>query len=195
MNQQSPQRRPARLLLAALLAALAALPFASPAAAQKRDHLTPEEADLVRDNQELDKRTAVFVRAAERRLLAATDPAAAAKHAEKDGDKWGELKGSRSDMLYDLSRILEEAVTNVDDVAARTPESPLLRKSLYTLSQAAEKFLPQLLPLRDSTQEEKARDYLEHAIETAQEIVEAAKTHAVNAEDLKTKSSGKKGNN
>ncbi|HLM56312.1 MAG TPA: hypothetical protein VK422_09365 [Pyrinomonadaceae bacterium] len=82
----------------------------------------------------------------------------------------------------------------MDDVAARTPESPLLRKSLFTLSQAAGKFLPQLLPLRDSAQEEKERDYLERAIETAEEIVEAAKTHAVNTEDLKTKPAGKKGN-
>ena len=196
MNCHGPHQSLSRLLLAALFAALAALPFTAPAAAQSRDHLTPEEVEVIRDNQELDKRTAVFVRAAERRMLAATDPAAAAKQAEKDREKWGEIKGSRSDMLYDLSRILEEAVTNVDDVAARTPESPLLRKSLYTLSQAAGKFLPQLLPLRDSAQGEKERDYLERAIETAEEIVEAAKTHAVTAEDLKTKSSGgKKGNN
>lgn len=194
MKRQSPHRNPSRLLLAALLAALAALPFAAPAAAQKRDHLTPEEVEHIRDNQELDKRTAVFVRAAERRLLAATDPAAAARQAEKDREKWGEFKGSRADLFYDLSRILEEAVTNVDDVAARTPESPLLRKSLYTLSEAAGKFLPQLLPLRDSAQEEKERDYLERAIETAEEIVEAAKTHAVTAQDLKTKPAGKKGN-
>ena len=194
MKRQSPDRNPSRLLIAALLAALAALPFAAPSAAQNRDHLTPEEVEHIRDNQELDKRTAVFVRAAERRLLAATDPAAAARQAEKDRDKWGELKGARADLLYDLSRILEEAVTNVDDVAARTPESPLLRKSLYTLSQAAGKFLPQLLPLRDSAQEEKERDYLERAIETAEEIVEAAKTNAVTAEDLKTKPAGKKGN-
>ncbi|HEV2864493.1 MAG TPA: hypothetical protein VGX48_26065 [Pyrinomonadaceae bacterium] len=196
MNRHSPHRTSSRLLLAALLAGLAALPFAAPAAAQNRDHLTPEEVELIRDNQELDKRTAVFVRAAERRLLAATDPASAAKQAEKEREKWGEVKGSRADLLYDLSRILDEAVVNVDDVAARTPESPLIRKSLYALSQAAGKFLPLLLPLRDSTQEEKERDYLERAIETAEEIVEAAKTHAVTAEDLKTKSTGgKKGNN
>jgi hypothetical protein len=194
MNNLSPLRRLARLLPAALIALLAALPSAATAAAQRRDHLTPEEADLVRDNQELDKRTAVFIRAAERRLLAATDPAAAAKQAGKDGDKWGEVKGSRTELLYDLSRILDEAVVNVEDVAARTPESTLIRKSLYTLSQAAGKFLPQLIPLRDVAQGGPERDYLERAIETAEEIVEAAKTHAVTAEDLKAKPSAKKGN-
>ena len=180
--------------LVALAAALFALALPSSTNAQRRDHLTPEEVELIRDNQELDKRTAVFVKAAERRLLAVTDPPTAARQAEKDKDKWGEVKGSRAEMFYDLSKILDEAVVNVDDVAARTPESPLLRKSLYTLSQAAGKFLPLLAPLRDSAQEGPERDHRERAIETAQEIVEAAKTHAVTAEDLKTKSSGKKGN-
>ena len=191
MKTPNPRKPAALLALAAALLALA-LPFE--ASAQRRDHLTPEEVELIRDNQELDKRTAVFVKAAERRLLAVTDPPTAARQAEKDKDKWGEVKGSRAEMFYDLSRILDEAVVNVDDVAARTPESPLLRKSLYTLSQAAGKFLPLLAPLRDAAQEGPERDHLERAIETAQEIVEAAKTHAVSAEDLKTKSSGKKGN-
>jgi len=190
---KTPKPRKSTALLA-LAAALFALALPSPAAAQRRDHLTPEEVELIRDNQELDKRTAVFVKAAERRLLSVTDPPAAAKLAEKDKEKWGEVKGSRAEMFYDLSRILEEAVVNVDDVAARTPESPLLRKSLYTLSLAAGKFLPLLAPLRDSVPEGPERDHLERAIETAQEIVEAAKTHSVTAEDLKTKSSGKKGN-
>jgi hypothetical protein len=191
MKTQNPRKSTALLALAAALFALA---FPSEASAQRRDHLTPEEVELIRDNQELDKRTAVFVKAAERRMLAVTDPPTAAKQAEKDKEKWGEVKGSRAEMFYDLSRILDEAVVNVDDVAARSPESPLLRKSLYTLSQAAGKFLPLLAPLRDSVGEGPERDHLERAIETAQEIVEAAKTHAVTVEDLKTKSSGKKGN-
>ncbi len=191
MKTPSPRKSTA---LVALAAALLAFALASPAGAQRRDHLTPEEVELIRDNQELDKRTAVFVKAAERRLLSVTDPPTAARQAEKDRDKWGEVKGSRAEMFYDLSRILDEAVVNVDDVAARTPESPLLRKSLYALSQAAGKFLPLLAPLRDAAQEGPERDHLERAIETAQEIVEAAKTHAVTAEDLKAKPSGKKGN-
>jgi hypothetical protein len=186
MNQTTPLRTLSTLLVLMLLAAL---PFS--VAAQRREHLTPEEIEMVRDNQELDKRTSVFVKAAERRLRAAADPAAAAKLSDKS---WGELKGTRAQFLSDLARILDEAVVNIDDANLHNPESPLLRKSLFKLSEAAARFLPQLLPLREAAQSEQERDQLERAIETAQEIVEAAKTHAVSEEDTKAKSK-KKGDN
>ena len=181
---------------AALLLCLALLcSFPSPHAAQRREHLTPEEIELIRDNQELDKRTGVFIKAAERRVLALTDPAAAARNVGKEKDQWGEVKGTRVQLLYDVARILDEAVVNIDDAHQRSPESALLRKALYRLSEAATRFIPRLTPLREKIQDEPERDQLERAIESAQEIVEAARTHAVTEEDLKTKEKGgKKGN-
>jgi hypothetical protein len=172
--------------------------FSVRASAQQREHLTPEEVELVRDNQELDKRTEVFVHAAERRLLAVTNPEEAAKQQAKEKEKWGEVAGTRAELLYDISKILEEAVTNVDDAAQHNPESALLRKSLYKLSEAAGRIAPQLARLREGTQEESEADQLDRAIETAQEILDAARQRAVTAEDLKTKDpkakDGKKGN-
>ncbi|HEV3469036.1 MAG TPA: hypothetical protein VG148_06925 [Pyrinomonadaceae bacterium] len=187
MNKPKP---PAALLLICLSLLLAS-PLSS--AAQRREHLTPEEIELVRDSQELDKRTAVFIKAAERRARALTDPSGAAREAEKERERWGEVKGTRAELLYDLARILDEAVVNIDDAHLRSPESALLRKSLYKLSEAAARFIPQLTPLRASIPEGPERDQLERAIETAEEIVEAAKTHAVTEEDSKAKG-GKKGN-
>jgi hypothetical protein len=190
-----PFTRTLRFAIAALFAAALLAPLCSPSAAQKREHLTPEEIELVRDNQELDKRTGVFIKAAERRLLAVKDPAGAASQLEKDKEKWGEFKGTRAQLVYDISKILDEAVVNIDDTGARNPSSPMLRKSLFRLAEAAERLLPQLLPLRDATQDEAERDILEHAIETAQEIREAARAHKVTADDLKRKDDkkGKKG--
>ncbi|MDQ3803576.1 MAG: hypothetical protein M3416_07085 [Acidobacteriota bacterium] len=189
MNKSTPST-PALLLGLSLI-----FSAALPAAAQRREHLTPEEIEQVRDNQELDKRTAVFIKAAQRRVLALTDPAGAAREAEKEKEQWGEVKGTRAQLLYDVARILDEAVVNIDDAHQRSPESALLRKSLYRLSEAAARLVPQLTPLRESIKDEPERDQLERAIETAREIVEAAKTHAVTEEDLKTKEKGgKKGN-
>ena len=186
------------LVSAALFFVAATLFFSAEASAQQREHLTPEEVELVRDNQELDKRTEVFVHAAERRLLAVTNPEEAAKQQAKEKEKWGEVKGTRAELLYDISKILEEAVTNVDDAAQHNPESSLLRKSLYKLSEAAGRIAPQLARLREGTQEESEADQLDRAIETAQEILDAARQRAVTAEDLKTKDpkakDGKKGN-
>lgn len=138
-----------------------------------RDDLTPQEADMVRDAQELDKRTAVFIKAAERRMLAVNDPNAL-KQSKDDIEKWGELKGTRADFLYDLSKILDEAITNIDDVSSRDERNPLIPKSIRKLAEASSRILAQLAPLRDKVEAGKERASLEKAIENAQEIVEAA---------------------
>ncbi len=144
---------------------------ASSAAA--RDHLTPQEADLVRDAQELDKRTAVFIKAVERRLLLISDPNAA-KQMQKDVEKWGEPKGTRADFLSDISKILDEAITNIEDVGARDERNPLIPKSVRKLAEASTRMLQQLAPLRDKVTEGKESNSLERAIENAEAIVVAA---------------------
>jgi hypothetical protein len=177
-----------------LFALCLALSLAAQASAQnRREHLTPEEIELVRDNQVLDDRTNVFIKAAERRMLAVTNPAESAKNAAKEKEKWGELKGTREQFFYDIGKILDEAVVNIDDSATHNPDSPLLRKSLYVLSQAAARILPELTRLRAGVESESEADQLDRAIETAQEINDAARERGVGAEDLKVKPA-KKGN-
>src|SRR5215218_7947363 len=183
-------RRAARLLCALCLC----LALAATAAAQQREHLTPEEIELVRDNQELDARTKVFITAAERRLLAVTNPTQSAQNAPNEKEKWGEVQGTRAQLFYDISKILDEAVVNVDDVAEHNPESPLLRKSLYMLAEATTRMLPQLTRLREGVQSEAEADQLDRALETAREITDAAREKAVTAEDLKTKAKAAKKN-
>ena len=193
---QPPETLPALLRRAAPLLCLlcVCLSLAAPAHAQKREHLTPEEIELVRDNQELDARTKVFITAAERRLLAVTNPAESAKNAPKEKEKWGEVQGTRTQLFYDISKILEEAVVNVDDVAEHSPESPLLRKSLYMLAEATNRMLPELTKLREAVQSEAEADQLDRALETAREITDAAKEKGVSAEDLKAKAKAAKKN-
>jgi hypothetical protein len=193
MNIPRPSLQLSALTL--LFALCVCLSPTAPAAAQRREHLTLEEIELVRDNQELDARTGVFIKAAERRLLAVTNPAAAAQNASKEKEKWGEVQGSRVQLLYDISKILEEAVVNVDDVAEHNPQSPLLRKALYMLAAASNKMLPELTRLREAAQSEAEADQLERALETAREITDAAKAKGVTAEDLKVKAKATKKDN
>lgn len=142
----------------------------------QRDHLTPQEVELVREAQELDRRAAVFAKAVERRLLSLTDPQAArSKQVQKDLEKWGELpKGTRAELLSDISKIFDEAITNIDDSSARAPESKLLAKALRNLGAASTGFVAQLTSMRASAQERSEREALEQAIENVQEIIEAA---------------------
>ena len=97
------------------------------------------------------------------------------------------MKGTRAQLFYDIGKILDEAVVNVDDVAEHQPNSPLLRKSLYMLAQAAGRITPELERLRAAATEEAEADQLDRALETAHQITDAAKDHGVNAEDLKAK--------
>ena len=191
MNSPKPLRN---ITVSLLLAFCACLSLAATVTAQKREHLTPEEIELVRDNQELDARTKVFIAAAERRLLAVTNPAESAKNAPKEKEKWGEVKGTRVQLFYDISKILDEAVVNVDDVAEHNPQSPLLRKSLFLLAEATTRMLPELSKLREAAESEAEADQLERALETASQITEAAREKGVTAEDLKTKAKAEKKN-
>lgn len=169
----------------------------STAQAAQRDHLTPAEADLVRDAQELDRRTDVFIKAAERRLLLLTDPQAAqAKQAtqakdkkdkdkDKDKDLWGDLPtGTRAQLYGDLAGIFDEAITNIDDVAARNPKSPLLSKSLRKLASAAAHFQTELLAMRARAADEE-REPLNNALGELQEIIDAAQKLPAEAEPKK----------
>ena len=144
--------------------------------AASRDHLTPKEAELVRDTQVLDKRIEIFIRAAERRLLALTDPGAATStQVQKEMEKWGELpKGTRAELLMDLSKIIDEAITNIDDVAARDEKNQLLPKALRRLADASARFLAQLTTMRERAQDGRERDALEQAVENLQSVIEAA---------------------
>ena len=166
----------ASLLIA--LAALALLAVARPNAAtsniQRREHLTEQETDMVRDTQELDRRIALFVKIAERRVAALASAADAP--APKDLEKWGELpKGTRGQLLGDLARILDEAINNIDDVATRTPDSSLVPKAVRHLAEASARFLPRLAPLRTGAPAANEREALEQAIDNLEEIIEAAK--------------------
>jgi hypothetical protein len=146
----------------------------------RRDHLTEQEADLVREAQELDKRTDVFIRAAERRLQAVNGtPAVVAvpsKQAQKELDKWGPLpKGTRSELLGDFAKILDEAINNIDDVAARDAKNPLVQKALRRLASAVNDFLPQITTLRAQARDGEELAALEDALDNMQQITEAAK--------------------
>jgi hypothetical protein len=151
-----------------------ARPEAAATAAQRREHLTEQEVEMVRDTQELDRRVALFVKIAERRVAAVAGATTSAS--AKDTEKWGELpKGTRTQLFDDLSRILDEAINNIDDVGARSPNSSIIPKAVRHLADAAARLLPQLTPLRAGAEAEGEREALEQAIDSLEQVLDAAK--------------------
>jgi hypothetical protein len=159
-----------------LLVLLLGSTIVSHAAAQARDHLTPQEVDLVKEAQALDKRIDVFIKAAERRLLVINGAASGnAKQLKKDSERWGELPtGSRAELVTDIARILDEAITNIDDVSARDERNPLIPKSLRKLAQAVNSIMAQLKPLAVEAKSDAEIASFEMLHEDAQSILEAA---------------------
>jgi hypothetical protein len=168
-------------LLLALVVGVSLVPataHTNAASGQRREHLTEQEMDMVRDTQELDRRIALFVKIAERRVAAVTAAATATGQtpSAKDLEKWGALpQGTRTQLFNDLARILDEAINNIDDVAVRSPGNSLIPKAVKHLSNAATRFLPQLTPLRANASAEGEREALEQAIENLQQVLDAAK--------------------
>ena len=165
-----------RILLTFLIVVFVGSSFIAGAATQRRDHLTQQEVDLVKEAQILDKRIDVFIKAAERRMMVINGSAASnAKQLKKDSERWGELPtGSRAELVSDIARIFDEAITNIDDVNTRDERNPLISKSLRKLAQAVNSIMGQLKPLAIQAKSDAEIASFELLNEDAQSILEAA---------------------
>lgn len=142
--------------------------------AQTRDHLTDQETELVRFYQELDKRIDVFIKAIDRRFAiinGTTLPGA--KKLVKDEPDWGELpKGTRAELLGDIAGILDEAITNLDDVSHRDPKNPLISRSLRKLTASTNAYLRQLTALKEQVKDPDEAAAIDHVADNAKQIIE-----------------------
>jgi hypothetical protein len=162
-------------LSVALLVLLASVSFA--AVGPQRDHLTEKEVDLVKEAQALDKRVEVFIKATDRRLIVLNGTQAAnAKLLKKDAELWGDLPtGSRAELIGDIARILDEAITNIDDVSSRDDRNPLIAKALRRLAQATNNIMTQVAPFKEKASGDSEVASFELLNENAEQILEAAK--------------------
>jgi hypothetical protein len=140
---------------------------------EKRDHLTEQEVDLLREFQEIDKRIEIFIKAAERRLLVLADPNAVQK--KKEEETWGPLpQGTKLELLQDYKHILEEAEEKLDDWNNRGGKDKLLPKALSKFKEAATRHIPQLRALQPQLTEKREQRALAEAIEEAEIVTQAS---------------------
>lgn len=168
--------------------------------AQRRDYLTDEEIELVRDANEIDKRIEVLVKAIDRRLLVINNDTTQEKQLKKDSDKWGALpSGTKTELLSDISSILQKAIDDIDDLAARKNMNEKLLQNtsdenetdtetrrvlktndqkfpsaVHNLADASRKYLPILETLGANAGNEKEKGVILRAIESCNMIIEAS---------------------
>jgi hypothetical protein len=181
-----------RLITRGVIVAMSLL-LAMSVNAQQRDHLTDAETDLVRFYQELDKRTEVFIKAADRRFAIINGTAQpSTKKLMKDEPEWGDPpKGTRAALLGDIAGILDEAITNIDNVGARDAKNPLLSRALRKLSTAANGYLSQLNSMKNKITDPDEVAAIERVGDEVKEIMDASGHLASGApeEDNKDKDS------
>jgi hypothetical protein len=142
--------------------------------AQKRDHLTDAESELVRFHQELDKRIDVLIKAVDRRFaIINKTPQPSTKKLLKEEPDWGDLpQGTRAQLLFDIAAILDEAITNIDDVGRRDEKNPLISRSLRKLTAATNGYITNLKALGTQTNDDDELAAIERALENASQIIE-----------------------
>ena len=175
------------------LAAIALfLLFATASAnAQFRDFLTDEEVEIIRDAQEIDNRIDVLIHAADRRFAALKINVADPSAGKKEKDVWGSMpKGERIELLFDIKRILQKAIDDLNNISERPdsailpdPEDKTSKKpktlaelfpiAVRSLAAAATRFKPALEKELDTTTDQKQKGVLLDSIDSCQQIIES----------------------
>lgn len=140
------------------------------------DYLTEEEDDHVRQAQAPDERVKVFMKIADRRLLAITAPPAPPSVDKKDQKKieeevreWGALpKLTRAELLQHYARAIAECMNKLEDAYERNPKSTALAKALAHLRDATDKHLQTLRSLAPELKDENETSALRQAVEEAE---------------------------
>ena len=150
--------------------------------AQRRDYMTDLEIELIRDNQEIDKRIDVLTKMIDRRLTALGIEAGGWKQGGKDQKLWGDAPaGSKSQLISDVRQLLQKAVDDIDDVAehnenTRTEnktEGPLFPVAVRNLAAAATRYRPALNSELAKTKDDRDKGMIMNAIELCDSIIES----------------------
>lgn len=139
-------------------------------AQQRRDYLTEQEAELVREAQQIDFRMQVMVKAIDRRILILNNRQSELKNVET----WGEPKGTKAQLLYDISKILLSAIDNIEYIAEKDANNKLFPKSMNILADASRKYLPQLEIYKSQLTEKMEQAAILTSIDYCNQIIEAS---------------------
>jgi hypothetical protein len=167
-----------------IITSLALLVFSitSAVSAQRRDYMTEHEVELVRDNQDIDKRIDVLTKMIDRRFTGLGVEVGGWKQSKKDNELWGDIRtGTRTELLSDIRQLLQKAIDDVDDVAEHNEntltqnktEGVLFPKSVRDLAAAASRYAPALRSALNTTKDDRERGLILNSIESCEAILEA----------------------
>ena len=171
------------ILRSAVLTLLVLAVLFSTGAAQRRDFVTEQEAEIIREAQEIDLRVEALTKFIDRRLAAANIAGHTWTPPKKNGELWGpEPAGSRSELLSEIRRLLQKSIDDIDDIASRTSTAiegnevggKLFPKAMRNLAAAASRYKPIFQAELEKSPSSTDRGLLIQSIEFCDQIMEAA---------------------
>ena len=94
---------------------------------------------------------------------------------KKEAELWGALPtGSRAELIGDIAKIFDEAITNIDDVSSRDEKNPLISKALRNLAAAVTRIVGQLKPMEAQLKGDSELSTFDQLVENAESIIQAA---------------------
>lgn len=150
--------------------------LASGASAQRKgEYLTEGEIDLVREIRLIDNRSEVFLKIADRRLIALTDPTGPT--GDSKFKKFGPLPtGSPVELLDDYRRAVEELMVKLDDEFERTGMTAALKKALESSSKEMDRQIGVLATLKTMSSAEDFKSIHRRAVEAANDLRDGARS-------------------
>lgn len=162
--------------------------FTGSASAQRRDFMTDEEIELIRDSQDIDARIEVLAKMIDRRFEVLGIEVGGWKQGGKQSDAWGAApKGSRLEILSDIKKLLEKAIDDIDNLSEHPDSAPIREKgdkeakkdpqrfsvAVRSLGQAAQRYLPVFRSQLDNSNDDMEKGLLLTSIDFSNQIIEA----------------------
>ncbi len=140
--------------------------------AQRRDYMTDEEIEIVRDSQEIDLRIDVLTKMIDRRFAVLNNEPSPIK---KNSELWGAPpKGTRIELLSDINKLLTKAIDDIDMVAERKAfDAKMFPKAVKHLDASCTVYVPKLRMEYDKAADEKEKGVILGAIESCGQVKEA----------------------
>lgn len=158
------------------------------AQAQRRDYMTEQEIEIIREAQDIDERIDAITKMIDRRFLIIGVHVNGWKDAAKVTETWGEpQKGSRAELFNDIKRLLQKAVDDIDNLAANPNAAPIREKgdkkakkdperfptAVRNLAAAAGRYLGPLKSEMDKSTNEIEKGSMIDSIDLCDQIIEA----------------------
>jgi len=138
------------------------------------DYLNEQEVDRIREAQEIELRTQVFIFIANRRLKIITGELK--QQTKKEEELWGPLpKGTTTELLDGYRRAIAELMEKIDDTYQRNPKVEGFKKALKRIADGTDLQLKTLAALKGTLKEDDALRTLAGAIEVAKTANDGAK--------------------